>query len=321
MTLAATALVMASCGGNVEYADTVNGVYHWKSSFWFKEYEQAFMSENKIGKMYLHFFDVDKYDYEETDEKFGPKSTLDINNDLPDSVEIVPTIFITPSAIKNYREYYKFLARRIYAMCDYNDIHPKEIQFDCDWTTSTRDSFYCFLKTIRGELGNYFPKIRLSSTIRLHQLSQTPPPVEEGVLMCYNTGDFKDFDTKNSILDIKDIKPYMKYLKKYDLPLSLALPIYEWDVEFDTNRNFIELDNYCYISENYSKIDSNLFLYHYEFGPTVYVRHEHVAAATLLEAKDMVQQAYGKKMNIILYHLDERHLKKYTKNEIEEIYR
>ena len=57
LALIAAALVMASCGGKVEYADTVNGVYHWKSSFWFQEYEQAFMSENKIGKMYLHFFD------------------------------------------------------------------------------------------------------------------------------------------------------------------------------------------------------------------------------------------------------------------------
>ena len=72
-----------------------------------------------------------------------------------------------------------------------------------------------FLKEVRPSLEGYFQKkIRISSTIRLHQLAQTPPEADYGVLMCYNTGDLKDFNTKNSILDVKDVKPYLKYLKR-----------------------------------------------------------------------------------------------------------
>ena len=198
LTLAAAALVTASCGGKVEYADTVNGVYFWRGVYDPNNDEQEFLEHHNIRKMYMRFFDVEECD-NCTTEKYAPMYKLELRSKLPDSVEIIPTVFITTSAIKDYMDYYQYLARRIYAMCDSYDITPKEIQFDCDWTTSTRERFFAFLKDVRTELEQYFPGIRLSSTIRLHQLQQTPPPVDAGVLMCYNTGDFKDFHTKNSI--------------------------------------------------------------------------------------------------------------------------
>ena len=319
LTLAAAALVMASCGGKVEYANTVNGVYYWRGVYDLDNKEQEFLKQNNIRKMYMRFFDVEECDYYAT-EKYAPMYTLELRSKLPDSVEIIPTVFITTSAIKNYEDYYQHLARRIYAMCDSYDITPKEIQFDCDWTTSTRESFFAFLKDVRTELEQYFPGIRLSSTIRLHQLSQTPPPVDEGVLMCYNTGDFKDFNTKNSILDIKDVKPYLKYLKSYDLPLSLALPTYDWIVEFDSDKKFSYLNNWVYFPADTVRVGENLWRYNNYDGNCHYMRHETVSAKTILETKDLVQKAYGKKMNIILYHLNSTQLKKYTNDEIEDFY-
>lgn len=101
---------------------------------------------------------------------------------------------------------------------------------------------FLHLKEVRKSLNDYFQKeIKLSSTIRLHQLAQTPPDVDYGVLMYYNTGNFKDYKTEISILDIKDVKPYLKYLKSYDLPLTLGLPVYEWNVAGDSESELWRL--------------------------------------------------------------------------------
>ena len=50
-------------------------------------------------------------------------------------------------------------------------------------------------------------EIALSITVRLHQLREPAPPADRGVLMLYNTGALKAHDTRNSILDLADVKP------------------------------------------------------------------------------------------------------------------
>lgn len=190
-----------------------NAIYYWRTTFKLDDYEKEFLNKNGIRKMYVRFFDVDVNPDTLSSDRCVPVATISFNDSLPDGVEIVPTVFITPEAIKEWPSFSNFLARRIYAMCEYNGISPNEVQFDCDWTTSTRIAFFEFLKNVKIQFEEYYPNIKLSSTIRLHQLSQTPPDVDYGVLMCYNTGNFKDFDTKNSILDIEDVKPYLKYIK------------------------------------------------------------------------------------------------------------
>ena len=179
------ALLAISCGGSPDSAlEPSNGVYYWRTTFKLDPAERLFLSENGVNKMYVRFFDVDLNSDTMSMEKCVPVATIDFADTLPQCVEIVPTVFITPQAIVHYRDFTKNFARRLYAMCDYNHITPNEVQFDCDWTGTTRDSFFAFLKEIRASLGEYFEGIRISSTIRLHQLSQTPPPVDEGVLMC-----------------------------------------------------------------------------------------------------------------------------------------
>jgi hypothetical protein len=68
----------------------------------------------------------------------------------------------------------------------------------------------------------------LSTTIRLHQLSMPVPPADYGVLMLYNTGDPRKFNERNPILDLRDVMPYVKGLKDYDLPLAAAYPVFLW---------------------------------------------------------------------------------------------
>ncbi|HND87799.1 MAG TPA: hypothetical protein PK971_05710, partial [Saprospiraceae bacterium] len=85
-----------------------------------------------------------------------------------------------------------------------------ELQFDCDWTASTREAYFSFLREMRAAL----PRgSTLSATVRLHQYKfpdQTGvPPVERGMLMLYNTGDIDQPVLRNSIFDAADARKYL----------------------------------------------------------------------------------------------------------------
>ncbi len=106
----------------------------------------------------------------------------------------------------------------------------KEIQFDCDWTKSTHDNYFTFLRECR----KVFEGKQLSSTIRLYPYKYARkagvPPVDRGMLMCYNAGDVRNIKTSNSIFDRAEIMSYLKSAEKYPLPLDYALPVFEWAV-------------------------------------------------------------------------------------------
>ena len=305
-----------------------NSVYYWQTWYSTNDYEDRFLADNTIQTMYLRFFDVELSQGWNDHDKCMPVATISIpDHESLSGFNVVPVVFITPEAIKEYESFTDHLAHRIYAMCVKNKIEIKEVQFDCDWTKSTRDAYFQFLIDVRKALKTYFKKdIAVSSTIRLHQLAQTPPEVDYGVLMCYNTGDFKDFKTRNAILDVKDVQPYVKYLKQYALPLKLALPVYSWNVEFDSKKSFIRLNRSPedYVGYDTSKLKS-LGDGMYEIAGDVpdyavkYIRQERVSAATILEVKSLVENNYGK-MPIVLYHLDSVQLSKYNDNEIKAIF-
>jgi len=183
--------------------------------------------------------------------------------------------------------------------------------------------------------------IKLSTTIRLSQFGYETPAADYGVLMCYNTGDIKKWETANSILDIEDIKLYLEKIKSCKLPLSVALPGFEWDVSFsgvygnDTpdfynfygieyvRHDFSNKDRFEKISENrYKIIDNDLYSnYYYLYSPQ-YFRHEEVTADEILEVKKMILEnisSYTKQ--IVIYHLDSANLSKYSDNDVEKIYR
>ena len=302
-----------------------NSVYFWRTWYSTNDYENRFLANNTIRTMYIRFFDVELNHYGNDHDKCRPVATITIpDHESLSDFNVVPVVFITPEAIKEYESFTDHLAHRIYAMCVKNKIEIKEVQFDCDWTESTHDAYFQFVKDIRTALKTYFGKdIAVSSTIRLHQLAQTPPEVDYGVLMCYNTGDFKDFKTRNAILDTKDVQPYVKYLKKYALPLKLALPAYSWDVEFDAKKSFVRLNRFGphYDTSNLKSLGNGM----YEItgdapeNAVKYIRHEEVPAKTILEVKNLVETNYGR-MPIVLYHLDSVQLSKYTNDEIKAFF-
>lgn len=305
-----------------------NAVYYWRTWFNTNDFEKRFLENNEIQTMYIRFFDVETNPVWGAQDKCRPVGTIVFPpNESFRKYRIVPVIFITPEAIKEYASFTDHIAHRIHAMCVKNAINIDEVQFDCDWTASTRNNYFQFLVAVRRTLKYYFGNdIAISSTIRLHQLAQTPPEVDYGVLMCYNTGNFKKFETRNSILDINDMKPYTKYLDNYPLPLKLALPCYSWCVEFKADKSFARLNRLQDPSDGFDTASmKSLGGGLYEITADVhkdavkYVRHEEVSAETIIETKSLIEKIYGK-MPVVLYHLDSVQLVKYGEDEIKAFF-
>ena len=89
---------------------------------------------------------------------------------------------------------------------------PVEVQFDCDWTQITKNNFFYFLSYFKKQLANRISMTTpdplrdlqtepvVSATIRLHQLKFPEktgvPPVDKGMLMFYNTGNLRAWETQ-----------------------------------------------------------------------------------------------------------------------------
>lgn len=227
-----TALLLLTTGcDSGEKAPVVRSVYFWSTVFELDSTQMDFIRSNNIRKIYLRYFDVVTNNQGEV----LPNATVQFVTAQPDSVEIIPTVFITNECMTHAPDDLadKILGR-ILQMNETRDIFGvREIQIDCDWSGRTRAAYFAMLEQLTAKAKD--KGIDISTTIRLHQLSQTPPPVSRGVLMMYNTSDIKDKE-HNPILDIKDVKPYMKYLKSYKLPLSTAYPMFYWDLLFRGER-------------------------------------------------------------------------------------
>jgi hypothetical protein len=111
----------------------------------------------------------------------------------------------------------------------------KEILIDCDWTQKSQNNYFYLLKQIKKG----FPTAQVSATIRLWQYKYAEkagtPPVDKGLLMCYNVTKPDDFNTKNSIGTSEELAQYITH-DKYKLKLDIALPLYSWAVIFRGNQ-------------------------------------------------------------------------------------
>ncbi|HEY9551666.1 MAG TPA: hypothetical protein VIQ97_05220 [Prevotella sp.] len=204
---------------------TERSAYYWSTTF---EVDTSFLNRQHIGRLYVRYFDVV---WSSAGQPL-PNATITFRSPQPKGVEIVPTIFIVNGVMRHdVRLLADKIVTRVLQMNETNAITGvREIQIDCDWTTSTRTRYNAFMKELQGILQN--KGLQLSTTIRLHQLAQTPPPANRGVLMLYNTGDFANLNNTDPILDFRDVKPYLKYLDSYKLPLSAAYPAFSYRLLF-----------------------------------------------------------------------------------------
>jgi len=257
-----------------------NSVYYWRTDLRLDSTERAFLKQYNIKKVYCRYFDVVM-----GDSSIGPRpnATISFSDSLPDIVEIIPTIYITEDCMhKPHKDLAEKVVQRIRQMNETNNINNvHEIQIDCDYTSRSRKTYYKFLEEVVK-----LWKSKVSTTIRLHQLSMPAPPVDYGALMVYNTGDPRKWQERNPILDYRDVYPYLKHLEQYALPLAVAYPVYQW-VRY--------IDN---------------------------VRVEHtVEADVILKVKHAMEKERKNLSNsIITYHLDKDNINRYIPETYEEIY-
>ena len=149
---------------------------------------------------------------------------------------------VIANAIVYPKDYYK---QKNYKQLNYDSIKAlelaklkvdfKEILIDCDWSEKSKDNYFYLLKQIKKG----FPTAQISSTIRLWQYKFASkagiPPVDKGLLMCYNLTKPDDFKTKNSIATSDELAQYITH-SDYKLKLDIALPLYSWAVVFRGNQ-------------------------------------------------------------------------------------
>ena len=277
-------LLTAGCNGQKEMAELEEGnaVYYWRTDFRLDSTERAFLHQYHINKVYCRYFDVVMG---ESDEP-KPNATITFSDTLPDSIEIIPTVYITEDCMhQKHKGFAEKLVKRILQMNETNDIrNVREIQIDCDYTSKSRKTYYAFLEDINHQLSivNY----RLSTTIRLHQLAMEAPPVDYGALMIYNTGDPNKWEERNPILDYRDVYPYLNRLDQYPLPLAAAYPVFHWVWDIHGVR----------------------------------VEHTVEAEEILKVKKAMEKERKNLSRSIITYHLDKENINRYKPETYEEIY-
>ncbi len=237
--------------------------YHWtvaSDSYDATEQQRAALQHFKTTHLYIKVMDID------WDEIYGvyPITTVAVSslaNSITDSVAIVPVVFITVRALektadkdiaglaqKIFLKTNQLCGRKLYEMKAGESVITdtsftyNELQLDCDWTASTQQKYFALLTQVK----KLAPQKRITSTLRLHQYRYPKktgvPPVDELYLMCYNTGEVKNLDEKNSIFDYDKAKAYFKDANKYPEKLNFALPAFSWSIIFKNNR-FYKIDN------------------------------------------------------------------------------
>ncbi len=324
-----------ACNEKREERKIERSFYYWKSVFKISDFEKQQLDSLKVKTLYIKFFDVD---WDEAASQPLPKAVIKFADSSFKKYNIIPTIFITNECIQKIDSaQVQILADNIYALTrsliNNNNLNPvTEIQIDCDWTASTKDNYFLLLKKIKSQLHN--AAFTISATIRLHQIKYIGktgvPPVDKGLLMCYNMGNLKNPATINSIIETEELKKYIGTLSSYPLPLDVALPLFGWKVLFRQNEykgliqnlpdaifanSFIKKDG-----ERYEVLKDTL-LQGYDLKKGDMLRYEESSYDEIIAAgTELSKQLKNTQPRVSLYHLDSVLLNKYTLHELETIY-
>lgn len=280
---------------------TLRSAYYWSTEW---RSEPRVMEQTKgLDRLYLRFFDV----VLDRNGEPMPNATLRFSAKLPRKVEVVPVVFIVNDVMKNVKNtdgLAEKVLKRILQICETYDIDVKEVQIDCDWTLTSRRNYRTFLSQLRRLAAA--KQLALSATIRLHQLSQPVPPVDKGVLMMYNTGDFTDLRCEHPILDLRDVVPYLKHLSGYRLPLSPAYPLFSYRLLFRNGhyKGVLHADNDLPVLPGDSVIERK------------------VSMGEVLKVKQTIEEIRPDlKRETIIYDFSPNHIANYKPRDYEEIYR
>ncbi|HAQ39355.1 MAG TPA: hypothetical protein DCQ58_12685 [Saprospirales bacterium] len=157
------------------------------------------------------------------------------------------------------------------------------------------------------------------------------PPVDKATLMCYNLIKPLVYPTKNSILDIAELKKYLDEKKSYPLHLDISLPTFYWTQLYQNNHfmglmelSINEVKSFAkstgplwYTVERDTSIDYETYL---KAGDQL--KCEDVPQKTINEAIALIKNNVdlGKNITVSLFDLDNSTFKQYTNEEISDFY-
>lgn len=310
--------------------------YYWKTAFRLSVTEMKLLDDMKITTLYIRLFDVDI----DKDAKCAvPVGQISFKQ-LPDTnLRIVPVVYITNKTFlttdeKRIPDLAAKVLFQISYLAEKGGFSYNEVQFDCDWTESTRDKFFAFLKIVKPELQK--GGIKLSATIRLHQIKYYTktgvPPVDRGMLMCYNMGKLSPTSVRNSIYNDADAGLYVKSVASYPLPLDCALPVFGWGIQIRYNH-IIKLLNetmladlatcgrFNHVVKNSFIAKESFFLHGTYFMKNDIVKLETTEPALCLKAADKVAGYLTlAQRTVALFDLDSLTISGWDGNEFEKIF-
>jgi hypothetical protein len=304
--------------------------YYWKTVFRLSPKEKETLRQLSVQKLYVRLFDVD---WDEATHAAKPVAKSIFKESPPKNVFITPVVFITQAPLQRLNKngldsLSANVASLLSTLAHTNGLQlANEVQIDCDWTATTKDAYFSFIHQLKQQ--PFFQHKILSATIRLHQLkfiSQNGvPPVDKGLLMCYNMGNLRYPQTKNSIIEEDELKKYVNNLNAYPLPLDVALPVFDWYVLFDGNGYKGLLRDFQLSNEDGKKqrieFAADTVINGYAFKSGQWLRHERSEAEVVKKCAALISRKLkAKELTVILYHLDEENLTKYNLHELESFY-
>ena len=322
-------LIIASCIACKKQHAT--SFYFWETTYEISPIEKKYLDELNVQKLYVRFFDVDRKNNEAI-----PIGEINIKEKNTQQ-EIIPVVFITNDVLKNLdKNKIEDLAKHIKQEIEFiypkiSDKKIKEIQFDCDWTISTRSKYFYLLNIVEKQN----PTLLVSATIRLHQIKDKTktgiPPIKKGVLMYYATSNPLDFKEENSILENKLAENYCKEIQNYPIALDIALPIYSWAIienQVGEKRLLNGIRNEMLKDTSiYQPIKPNFYLVkkdHYLHGNYIYedftIKTEEVTTTQLEQASTFLKnKIINQELNTIFYQLDSSNLSHYSIQNLKNI--
>ena len=308
-------------------------IYYWKSQFNPGGFEKKRLDSQQVQTLYIKFFDIA---WNGAASQALPVAKLFARDTAYlRSKKIIPTVFITnevfykldSAGVKTLAKNTGALIQKYVALYRLNNV--PEVQMDCDWTASTRNKYFYFLKEMKARL----TAPSLSATIRLHQVKYTAssgvPPVDRGLLMCYNMGNLQKEQISNSIIDPEEFGKYESSIKSYPLLLDVGLPLFDWYVLF-RDHHYAGLLSY---------IPAEVLHTFQKEGKQVYkvlrdtlvndrplktgdiLRYENSAVESLNKIVIQLNKKLAtKNLRVALYHCDSTILSKYNLHDLENFY-
>ena len=229
----------AGCGSasRADVPPAGRAFYYWRTTFRLSAAERTALAAARATRLYVRMFDVQWNATESRAEFVGAIAAAE---PAPAGIEVVPVVFLRQDVFAHLDgDHIRRLANATWAEVSRRakpiGSAPRELQLDCDWTDTTRDRFFDYLRGVRAA-----SRVQLSSTIRLHQVKYRErtgvPPVDRGMLMFYNMGTFSAQPGKRAIFDAEIAAKYLARVDDYPLPLDLALPIWSWTVQLRDDR-------------------------------------------------------------------------------------